>query len=65
MTRASFWALVNTDKPLTAVPVRIVGTGNPFPDFGKWLHLATVQQGDSVWHVFTAPRWAKENVDGK
>lgn len=31
---------------------RVVGTGNPFPDFREWRYLSTTQMGSFVWHVF-------------
>lgn len=32
--------------------IRIVGTGNPFPDANECHYIGTVQDGGLVWHVF-------------
>lgn len=50
------WALVNTSNRPKPRAFYIFGTGNPIPDdaigpFTK--HLASVQMGSLVWHVFT------------
>lgn len=54
------WALVDTALPEREHEVRIVGTGNPFPDeirFGGFEHLghAITHNGAFVWHVWANP----------
>lgn len=51
------WVLVDTLQPLVQYFFSIFGTGQPLPDgFNPFKarnrHLATVQQGSLVWHVF-------------
>jgi hypothetical protein len=56
--RPCLWVLVNADRePDHTLTVRIVGTGNPFPDAEECTYVGTFQMfaGGLVWHVFT--RW--------
>ena len=48
------WGLCDPEQGKHAVPIYIVGTGNPFePGPGMLLeHLGTCQIGPFVWHVF-------------
>lgn len=48
------WAVVDPKVTFANVVVRIVGTGNPFPDANDCRFVGTVQQGPFVWHVFMA-----------
>ena len=53
----SLWALVDTeDTRDTQVNLRILGTGNPIPDFNYltqfYTFLNTVVMGKLVWHIF-------------
>lgn len=47
------WAIVNPDPevPKFIRQFEIIGTGNPFTEAPR-RHIATVQQGRWVWHVF-------------
>lgn len=44
------WAIVDPDAPLETRHFSVRGTGHPLGDVGK--HLATIQAGPFVWHVF-------------
>lgn len=46
------WAKLETKRPCSQRRVRIVGTGNPCVDVGRY--VGTVQQYDGalIWHVF-------------
>lgn len=46
------WALVNNDVPLKTLQIRIYGTGSLSVPPSPGHHLATVQQGPYVWHIF-------------
>lgn len=45
------WAEVNTSHMKHAVPILIVGTGNPMPQ-AVVRHIGTVQMPPFVWHVY-------------
>ena len=54
------WALIDPALPEREHEVRIVGTGNPFPDeigSGGFEHLghAITHNGAFVWHVWANP----------
>lgn len=46
----SLWAIVDPDAPLYRRSFRVVGTGQDVAP--NWTHIATLQQGSFVWHVF-------------
>ena len=47
------WAIVNKhDQELKTVTLYIRGTGHPLPEV-PLKHLATINQGPFMWHVFT------------
>lgn len=46
------WAEVNTDLNKTSRRFLIYGTGNPILQKANRVFIATVQQGQFVWHVF-------------
>lgn len=47
------YALVDIENYKYAVNIYIVGTGNPVPpEIDEAAFVATVQQGQFVWHVF-------------
>jgi hypothetical protein len=46
------WAVVDPHEPEYFATVRVVGTGNPFPDADQCHPIGIVQQGSFVWHVF-------------
>ena len=45
------WALVDTNSVIRDRIIDIVGTGIVIPDLRR-NYIATVQQGNLVWHVF-------------
>lgn len=45
------WAFVSPDAPKERRQFEVLGTGNPIPD-GSCNYIASVQQGQFVWHVF-------------
>jgi len=45
------WAVVEPERDMGTVQIRIFGTGNPVY-FGSLPFLGTVQEGRFVWHVF-------------
>lgn len=46
------WALVDPDIGHEAQRFYVIGTGQPMPDGKDLEHLATVQDGSFVWHIF-------------
>lgn len=46
------WAIVDSTIVLQPQQVWIIGTGQPCPDLFDKFHVATVQDGDLVWHIF-------------
>ena len=46
------WCRIDTDAPTRRVAIQVCGTGLVIPDgkLGDW--LASVQDGQFVWHVF-------------
>lgn len=50
----AMWAVVDPTLTEKEITIKIVGTGNPFPDSDDCLHLETVvmSYGNFVWHVF-------------
>lgn len=49
--RITLWALVEPDAPMVARRLVVIGTGWE-QDFAGLMYLATLQDGDLVWHVF-------------
>lgn len=45
------WAMVNPEAVTVSRHIEIIGTGNPFTESHR-RHIATVQDGPWVWHVF-------------
>jgi hypothetical protein len=59
----SLWALVDPDAPKVAEQFRVVGTGNPIPEFDEGIplgHVATCQVPPFVWHLFRVLRLEDE-----
>ena len=54
--RVIVWAVVDPTAPLVKREFVMRGTGHPLPDVGA--HVATVQDGPFVWHIFNAPSMA-------
>ncbi len=51
------WAMVDTVAKMNEVTIRIYGTGRPIEN-PRLRYLATVQDGECVWHVFEEiPVW--------
>lgn len=51
----TLWALVDDRAPKERVQLKIVGTGKPIHPVERpenWIFIATVQQGEFVWHIF-------------
>ncbi|MCK9369278.1 hypothetical protein M0R04_05005 [Candidatus Dojkabacteria bacterium] len=48
------WVLVNpNEKETFTAEILVIGTGNPIKeDLDNYGHMATVQDGSLVWHVF-------------
>jgi hypothetical protein len=47
------WAEVFPNNPNESKVIRVVGTGNPFPDHLSYLHIGTVVMSNGfVWHVY-------------
>lgn len=45
------WAEVDTELPLTAYTIAVVGTGEPIPE-GFNQYLGTLHAGSYVWHYY-------------
>lgn len=51
--RLVLWAVVEPEARRWPYSIRIVGTGNPFPDANECYLIGTVQMSNGlVWHVF-------------
>lgn len=46
------WAIVIPTRATTPRSIAIYGTGNEIPTYTDDVHIATVQHGPFVWHVF-------------
>ncbi len=55
------WALVDTEQPKELRYLEFHGTGNPFNPFGL-VHVATIQEGQFVWHLFERIAGKKEGA---
>lgn len=61
----TLWAIVDPKADCEKRAIRVVGTGNPFPDASECTHLGTVFDGPFVWHVFVNGPLNERDVQGE